>query len=271
MFAAERQAIIDRAEAIGKEDYFTILGVSQEAPFDVVQSAYFSLAKKWHPDRLPPELADLREHAAKIFARMSEASQTLTDPDKRKKYIDNRTQGLVSADEQQVVNRIVEAAFDFQKADILLKKRDYSGAEALSRKAFDADPEQADYLAVLAWCIAQQPARLKDKNFVESLDMLNKAIKLQEKCERAYFYRGSLLALMGKGDAAARDFRRSVELNPRNVEAVRQLRLFEMRGAGASAAPPSANAEPKETASDSAPINWTQDGVGTILGKLFKK
>jgi len=269
MFAAERQAIIDRAEAVGKEDYFTILGVSQDAPFDVVQSAYFALAKKWHPDRLPPELSDLRDQAAKIFARMSEASQTLTDVEKRKKYIEGRKQGLASADEQEKVNRIVEAAFDFQKADILLRKRDFAQAEILARKASEADPEQPDYIAVLAWCLAQDPERLKTRDFVLSIDMLNTAIKMQSNCERAYFYRGSLLSLIGKTDAAARDFKKSLELNPRNVESARQVRLFEMRG---STPPTTAQASSaSKPPDDSKPINWTQDDVGTIFGKLFKK
>src|SRR5215471_19427793 len=53
---ARRETVLRRAEAIDRENYFSMLGVPRDATDDAIQTAYYALAKAWHPDRLPPEL-----------------------------------------------------------------------------------------------------------------------------------------------------------------------------------------------------------------------
>jgi hypothetical protein len=49
--------IVDRAATIDRADYFMMLDVARDATQSDVESAFFALAKRWHPDRLPPEPA----------------------------------------------------------------------------------------------------------------------------------------------------------------------------------------------------------------------
>jgi curved DNA-binding protein CbpA len=63
---------------------FAILGVPRGASPQEVQAAYLEAAKLFHPDRLPPELAELRELAAKVFTAVTEAHKQLSDPDRRR-------------------------------------------------------------------------------------------------------------------------------------------------------------------------------------------
>lgn len=225
-----RKRIRERAALIEAEDYFTMLGVPHDASVDAIRAAFFALAKQWHPDRLPSTLVDVKEACAKIFARMSEAYQTLIDPAKRKTYLEGLGGKGASAGEQETIVRVVDAAQSFQKAEILFKRGDVAAAEALVRHANDADPKQAEYLALLAWIEATKPGHSSDQETVGQIEKLSQAIELNEKCERAYFYRAMLYKRLGNSAAAMRDFRVVVELNPRSVDAQRELRLFTMRG-----------------------------------------
>ena len=47
-----------RAAAAAGQNYFELLGVEPDASKQALQTAFFTLAKRWHPDRLPPALAE---------------------------------------------------------------------------------------------------------------------------------------------------------------------------------------------------------------------
>jgi DnaJ-class molecular chaperone len=67
-----------------KEDYYKILGISRRASDKEIKNAYRKLALKWHPDKNKGNT----EKATKKFASISEAYETLKDPDKRKIALD---------------------------------------------------------------------------------------------------------------------------------------------------------------------------------------
>jgi curved DNA-binding protein CbpA len=257
--AARRQEILARAENIDREDYFQMLGIDRTATPEQARDVFFALAKTWHPDRLPPQLADVRDACARIFGRISEAHQTLSDPKKRDKYMTLLKDGGATPEAQASIALVVEAATNFQKAEVCLKRNDTAQAEALCRKAHEADPEQPDYLAMLAWLEALKPDKQSPEATRASIAMLDKAIGLSEKCERAFFYRGLLQKRLGNHPLAARDFRMAAELNPRNIDAVREVRLYEMRKERGSVPP--APGAPKKDGKPS----------GGLFGKLFKK
>lgn len=258
--AAWRESISKRAETIDKDDFFVVLGVPRDCTQAALQAAYFALAKQWHPDRLPVELNDVKELAAKSFARMSEAFQTLNDVAKRKDYV-AKLQETASPEEQEKVARIVAAALDFQKAEVYFKKRDMAQAESYAKKALEGDPEQADYLALFAWITAENREKAGNKDIAEPLRQLNAAIDREPRCERAYFYRAMLYKRQGRLEVAVRDFKKAMELNSRNVDAAREVRLYEMRGG---------KSEPEPSAKPSGQPG-SKSGGGGFLGKLFKR
>ena len=226
---AREKEILERAENIDREDYFTMLGVTQDAPGEQVRAAYFGLAKGWHPDRLPAELAHVRDECARVFSRMSEAHNTLSDPERREEYMRLLREGGATPESQAVISRVIEGATAFQKAEICMKRNDLVQAEQLCRHANELDPKQADYLALLAWLEAQKPDNQTAKASLECITALDRALSLNERCERAYFYRGMLHKRLGNAQSAVRDFREAAELNPRNIDAVREVRLYGMR------------------------------------------
>ncbi len=260
-----RAEIVDRHAKIDKLDHFQILGIAQDATPAQIQSAYFGLAKSWHPDRLPSDLADLKPQVSKVFARVSDAYQVLNDEKTRTAYVKEVKAGGGTPESQEKLSRAVEAAFEFQKAEIFLKKNELQNAENSLRAAVTGDPEQPEYLALLVWVRAQrrgEPPALapgQSTSFYDDLiETLDAILKKEPRYERALFYRATLLKRAGRLDGALRDFRLSAEINPKNVDSVREVRLASMRNKqGGADAPPSSQRATEPTSS--------------MFGKLFKK
>jgi curved DNA-binding protein CbpA len=256
--AARRKDILERAAKIDDEDYFEMLGLGRDAQPQAVQVAFFALAKTWHPDRVPAAIASVKEQCARVFARLSEAHQTLSDAQKRSRYLTLLEQGPEGDESQAEILRVVEAATNFQKAEIFLKRNDFVQAEEYCQKAIVGDQKQADYHALLAWLLSMKPEGQSPAATEARIEDLTRAIAMNKMCERAHFYRGMLFKRLRREDKAVKDFRRSFDLNPRNIDAQREVRLFEMRRGSVPA--PSAPKKPGK-----------EEEKNGIFGRLFKK
>ncbi|WP_437600824.1 DnaJ domain-containing protein [Sorangium sp. So ce590] len=253
---ARRAEIEARAAAIDGESFFQMLGVAEDVPPERVQAVYFALAKQWHPDRTPAELQDVKPLVARVFARISEAYQTLSDPKRRAEYMQAPKEAAAPAEDDEKIARVVDAALDFQKAEILLKKNDLMGAEIRARRALNADPEQPEYMTLLVWIQAQRrgepPAFAEgatSAHYDDLIETLDVVLGKEPRYERALFFRGMLLKRTGRVDRASRDFRLAAEINPKNLDAIREVRVQEMRS---------------RTNNDPTP-------AGGLLGKFWKR
>ena len=63
------------------KSFYDILGVSKDATADEIKSSYRKLARQYHPDLHPGD-----EEAANKFKEISEAYETLSDPQKKEAY-----------------------------------------------------------------------------------------------------------------------------------------------------------------------------------------
>ncbi len=59
--------------------------------------------------------------------------------------------------------------------------------------------------------------------------MMQKAITLDAKCDRAQYQLGVIARVEGDMDRAEKHFREAVRVNPRHLEASQEIRLIEMR------------------------------------------
>lgn len=259
-----KQKIVERAAAISAQDYFQMLGLERDATPETVQKAFFALAKVWHPDRLPPALIDVKDACSKVFTHLTEAQATLCDAERRAEYMTLLKDGGATPDDQAKIHAILEAATEFQKAEIFLKRNDIVQAGELARKAHALDPEQSDYLAMVTWLDAQKQEWIGREKTLEKIAVLDRCIKMNVNSERAYFWRGMLYKRIDETSKAMKDFKKAAELNPRNLDAMREVRLHNIRG-GQSKPPPGG---PSGRPSQKPPQPET---LGGLFGKLFKK
>ena len=63
-------------------EYYDILGINKDTDIKDIRRAYKRLAFKWHPDKNPQN----KKEATKKFKAISEAYQTLSDPEKKRQY-----------------------------------------------------------------------------------------------------------------------------------------------------------------------------------------
>ena len=226
----ERRAeILAYAKQVETADFYQVLEVDKTAETAVIQAAFLRHAKRWHPDRLPIELSDLRGMVTRVFARMTEAHQTLTHAKNRAEYDKLRAGGGNSDEEQRKVQEVLRAAAVFQKAEVLARRGDWHAAEPLARQAHEGDPEQAEYAALYAWVVARSGQRSGDEQYEDLLAILHRAVKRQRNNVNVRLYRASVLKLAGRITEAMRDYRAVAELDPSVVEAQRELRLHQMR------------------------------------------
>jgi curved DNA-binding protein CbpA len=255
--SANSKELRESAQKLLSADYFAALGVSRTASAEEVKKAFIEAVKAWHPDRVPPGLEEVRPLFAKVFARLELARATVSDPTRRARYIDELAKPSTTASSSDISS--AEASLEFKKAEGLLKKNDVVQAEHHARRALSLAPSNVDYAVLLVWLQAKPDASLdRVRELVSELDRL---IERSKESERAYFYRAQLRKRLDLTRDAMADFARAAELNPNNVDAVREVRIHKMRqerGAPAGGAK-------KDAATDS------DAGVGGFFRKLFKR
>jgi tetratricopeptide (TPR) repeat protein len=141
--------------------------------------------------------------------------------------------------------RAIEAGGVRRKAEVLLERGDHVGAEKLATQAHELDRTNADGLALLGWLRSMKPGTT---SVTDGLKLVDESVRRNPGSDRALFYRGSLLKRAGRADEALRDFRKAAELNPKNIDAVREVRLHMIRAGGTEKA-----------------------GTKRLIGKLFGK
>jgi tetratricopeptide (TPR) repeat protein len=204
-----------------------------------------------------------------VFARVSQASQVLTDPTARASYDKSLTQGS-APDEAEQVQRVLRANTAFQKAEVHLKRGNLALAEKEAQIAYSSDPSQADHVALYVWIAAQKPSA----DLTDLAVQLEKAAKTDPNNLRVRWYRGQLLKRLGRAREALHDFRFIVERDPRHTDAHREVRLYAMRrGNQPPSDPPNTPGRPSQPALPD-PRGGRKSSPPAkpgLLNKLFKK
>jgi tetratricopeptide (TPR) repeat protein len=128
----------------------------------------------------------------------------------------------------------MDAGLLFQKGEVMFKKGEYDQAESLVHDAMQTDPENLEYRAMLAWIQAHRIGAPPDEHsrkdhYKRQIALLDEVIASDKNFAKALYYRGELLKRSGDEEKSYRDFRKVVQLDPRNIDAAREVRLYELR------------------------------------------
>jgi curved DNA-binding protein CbpA len=209
----------------GERNRFDILGLHLEASREQVKTAFLDLVKVFHPDRLPPALAELVPQATAIFDSLREAHDYLQD-DERRAFHAKEMSALASG---RPLRDQAEAAEAYRAGEVALRRRDHAAAEAHFAEAYRLYP-RATVLAAQAWAIYMDPNRKSDAASARA--MMVDALKEDPSCDRAHYQLGVIARVEGDVERAERHFREALKANPRHLEASQELRLIEMRKRG---------------------------------------
>jgi tetratricopeptide (TPR) repeat protein len=224
----ERASLEAMAARFSAQNYFEILGVTPSATDADVEEAYVTLAEDIHPDRYSGSSEALRRVAEEVFAHVTRAYETLSDPRRRGEYIlDKRREEREAAKEEEGL-KALEAARQFQRGEALLNSRAYEDALAHFGRALELNPNEGDYHTHYGWtlhlCHPSEAPIIE-----EAMEHVRRGLKLASHGDRAYLYMGRLFRAVGKPAAAEKMFTRAVQIQPDSVEALRELRLINLR------------------------------------------
>lgn len=220
---------------------FALFGIGLDAERPEIRAAWAELSKTFHPDALEGTgRRELRSRVEPVFAALSEAYGVLSDKDQRQKLREAIAAGGSSIkandDATAVVRNALEAEMIAREADKLLRGKQWARALELFERAYSLSPQDSDIEAALHY--SRFRAGPGDQGHaLTTITALEKLIADQPMCARAYY----LCALIQLGiedlGGAKRNFAKAHELDPRNIDAERQLRAIRMRAAPPASAP----------------------------------
>lgn len=142
--------VLDTVASLDTRSYYELLGVARDASAPVIGEAYYSLVRRFHPDRHAREVDPGRKHAlVRLYARLGEAYRVLTAPDKRRAYDQALAQGKTRLGGDAAAARpqprgpdprTPQARTLFERGKELLARGDARGARAQWQLAIQFEP-----------------------------------------------------------------------------------------------------------------------------------
>lgn len=210
------------------KDHYGVLDVPTCADDDEIRIAFASLSRKTHPDRYHGASSSVRQLAAQVFDRVAEAHAAISTPEGRERYAKELAQGARTDAVEDEGRRALAAETEFQKGEAKLAERDYEGALLCFGRAMENFPSEGEYRSHYGWTLYLcHPDN--DVMLGEALEHCREGVKLAKDREKPYLLLGRLYKAMGKTVAAKRMFSRAVQIKPQCVEAMRELRIMNMR------------------------------------------
>ncbi len=245
----------DLLAAMDEQTFFEMLGVSMDAPDAAIRQAFLKLATKWHPDRVASPA--VKEAYQRVFALFNEAHQTLSNPKSRERYARIARDGGGTPAAQRKIEAMLEADNLAQRAEVHLKRKEIVDAERLAREAMALSDEDPAVLATLGAVLIEQNT---PETLEEAVGVLVKSVAISPNSDHAHTLLGAAYKRRGDGARSLQHFQKAAELNPKNIDAAREVRLAFAQGTGTGNRPAVRPGQPGATSE--------KDG---LLNKIFKR
>ncbi len=230
--------------------HYEVLGLRKNSSLAEIQTAFFRLSKRWHPDRLGADESALRDSATTILTSITEAYRVLSDPEARRAYDAASQHSQPDASDHEELARALGAELAFQRAEAFLARGNLTAARREAKLALSTDPTRGEHIALDAWLSALLPGTDQRRILVA----LTQARKAAENSPKVHYYAGRVLQQLGRHKSALNEFRLVVEREPRNIDAAREVRIYEQRLRHSRSNPPSL--APEAPAPDSSLSRW---------------
>ena len=205
------------AAGIHAKSHFEVLGVDRRATPAQVKGAYLALAKQFHPDTASdPRDAEVRTAKEIIFARVNDAYRVLASDSDRALY-------EAELDDKTGDDSGLQALEIFEKARILLKARKYDDALRGFEEAIGLDEKAGAFYAWRGYARFISAKGSKKGVHDACMEDIRKAQALAPKSSDAPLFAGHMAKILGDLKGAATWYQKVVELDPKQLDAKREL------------------------------------------------
>lgn len=209
-----REECLARLSGSAGGDHYVVLGISSEASQEAVREAYYVLARRYHPDRFRAgDLQDLLPRFEAFFAQVTEAYNTLIDPDRRAEY-DESLAAPADAEGPKQSESSYLARQNYLRGRALVQQRKSVEAVQFLENAVQLDGMQPDYHRELGLLLVRNARRREDAE-----RHLLRASELAPAQVAPYVALAGLYQRAGKLVAASRMVREALRWEPDHAEA----------------------------------------------------
>ena len=180
------------------EDYYSILQVSPHAPVADIKAAFRRLARLYHPDLNPGD-----PESAEKFKYISQAYETLSDPNKRRRY-DRELKYRSTPSSNESVNRPKTAQDFYNRGLNKSQRKNFQKAIEDYTKAIELDANFID--AYLKRC--EMRYKLGDNKGV--LEDCAQVLRIDPCMAKAHYYQGRARYRLGYGQSAIDSYTQAI-------------------------------------------------------------
>jgi curved DNA-binding protein CbpA len=222
--AVTRDEVQARLQKSRGADHYAVLEISPAGSRDEIREAYYYLARRYHPDRFRAgPLEDLLGEIEAYFTQVTEAYNTLYDPESRVRYDDSRASEAGPGKPEVEQDTSYLAQQNYLRAKLLIERGRFSDAVTSLENAIKLDAKRGIYHLALGNLLSGNP-RLRQ----QAAKHLLEATRLDPAKTEGYLALGELYLKMGRRADAAKFFREVLRWEPGHLEA--EARLKELRG-----------------------------------------
>lgn len=128
----------------------------------------------------------------------------------------------------ELCRRALAAETAFQRGIELIQRRDHQAALMQFGKSLEQNPDDGEYHAYYGWCLYLCHSSSSDM-VQEALEHVKRGARLAPDREKPFLFLGRLYKVIGQVEPAERMFTRAAQIQPNCVEALRELRLINLR------------------------------------------
>ena len=222
-----RRKILDDYKRIMDSDYFEALGLGRQCGPGAARKAYYRLAKEYHPDRFLGSglSSEMSSKINEMFQYITQAYTVLSDPDACSGYLDE----LVNGPKKSIdINQVIEAETCYQEGRALLKVRRFGAAAKALQRAIELSPEESEYMTYFAWALFKSAPENREIQ-QQAMEVLLASREINPSFDLTHLYLGQVYQAQDKERQAEKSFEMAVQANPDCTEALRELRLINLR------------------------------------------
>ncbi len=203
------------------ENLYEVLGIKVNADLTEIQKAYSRISGHYQLDRAVQE-ENVQARVTGLRDQLNEAVQTLTNPEKRSEYerklfLEEKKRSWNIPLKKEIARR------EFERGMWYLENNRPELALPRFEHANELVPELPDYFAYVGWAMYRARKGAMD----EVTGYLRHALEADSSYDLAYYFLGVIAKREGDEERAEKLFRKTLDLNPKNSRAARELSFIE--------------------------------------------